>query len=81
MPCIYFTHWVLGRLGSGLRRYRYSAICFHIPIKKLYHKDTVNYHRRLIQKQLRRRITAELILLLTYSPHIKTFGRRLCRTI
>ena len=33
MPCMYFTHWLFGRLGSGLRRYKYSAICFRTPIK------------------------------------------------
>jgi hypothetical protein len=43
IPCMYFTHWDLGRLGSGLRKYKYSAICFHTPIKKLYHKDTVSF--------------------------------------
>ena len=44
MPCMYFTNCVLGRLGSGLRRYKYSAICFSTPIKKLYRKDTVNQY-------------------------------------
>jgi hypothetical protein len=38
MPCMYFTHWLLGRFGSGLRRYKYSANCFNTPIKKLYLK-------------------------------------------
>ena len=42
MPCMYFTHWLFGRLGSGLRRYKYSASCRSTPIKKLYRKDTVS---------------------------------------
>lgn len=33
MPCIYFIKLLLGRLGSGLRRYKYSAICFSTLIK------------------------------------------------
>jgi hypothetical protein len=41
MPCMYLTHCELGRLGSGLRRYKYSATCLSTPIKKLYTKDTV----------------------------------------
>jgi len=40
IPCIYFIHWVFGRLGSGLRMYKYSASCFKTPMKKLYPKDT-----------------------------------------
>ena len=32
MPCMYFIHCVRGSLGSRLRRYRYSPICFHTPI-------------------------------------------------
>ena len=39
---MYFTNLVFGLLGSGLRKYKYSAICFNTPIKKLHPKDTVN---------------------------------------
>lgn len=42
IPCMYFTNLVFGLSGSGLRRYKYSAICFSTPIKKLHRKDTVN---------------------------------------
>jgi hypothetical protein len=38
---MYLTHCDLGRLGSGLRKYKYSASCLITPIKKLYPKDTV----------------------------------------
>lgn len=38
---MYFTNFVLGLSGSGLRRYKYSAICFNTLIKKLYAKGTV----------------------------------------
>lgn len=41
MPCIYFTHCDLGLEGSGFRKYKYSASCLKMPIKKLYRKDTV----------------------------------------
>lgn len=41
MPCMYFIHCVRGSSGSGLRRYRYSAIWRSTFIKKLYPKDTV----------------------------------------
>jgi bifunctional non-homologous end joining protein LigD len=40
MPVSTPLHWVFGRLGSGLRMYKYSASCFKTPIKKLYPKDT-----------------------------------------
>ena len=33
MPCMYLTNFVFGLSGSGLRRYKYSAICFRTPIK------------------------------------------------
>ncbi len=46
MPCMYFTKLVLGRSGSGLRRYKYSAICFNTPIKTAY-KDTVGSSENL----------------------------------
>ena len=41
MPCMYFTHCDLGRAGSGLRRYKYSANCLSTPIKNSIRKDTV----------------------------------------
>ncbi len=34
IPCMYLSHCVLGSVGSGLRRYKYSAICFKTLIKK-----------------------------------------------
>ena len=45
IPCIYFIHCDFGRFGSGLLKYKYSLICFKIPIKKLYHKDTVKQRK------------------------------------
>ena len=41
IPCMYLTKLVFGRSGSGFLMYKYSAICFNTPIKKLYRKDTV----------------------------------------
>lgn len=32
MPCIYLTKSVFGLLGSGFLMYKYSAICFRMPI-------------------------------------------------
>ena len=41
IPCMYLTKLVFGLSGSGFLMYKYSAICFNTPIKKLYRKDTV----------------------------------------
>lgn len=49
MPCIYFTNVVFGRFGSGFLRYRYSAICFNTPIKKLHHKDTACIKKMILK--------------------------------
>ena len=76
MPCMYLTNVVLGRSGSGWRKYKYSAICLSTPIKKLYHKDTVfnKFHCLKNFELWRRAASGTLGFFAPLASYIKTVG-------
>jgi hypothetical protein len=60
---MYFTKFDFGLSGSGLRRYKYSAICLSTPIKTVFIKIQLNSEkvwRNLYGAGLRRTVSCFL---------------------